>query len=174
MTFSFRLAASVAALTATLAVPAIASAAPVSTTFVVRGSEYAFTPTVGFFAGTGAGNAGDSAVWNTRVEHDPLGSTPTYVNGGSFAMGTRSVTGGLDFVRGTFVHHGGTITTVDPGANCTNQQYLVTGDLENVSTTTTAGGTGTVSVTLTHYRTRIFGTCIAYRATVVGTAVFTY
>ena len=74
---------------------------------------------------------------------------PTYVNGGSFAMAT-SRPGGLDSVQGTFVHHGGTITTLNPGDNCTNP------------------------VTLTHFHTRIFGTCIAYGATVVGAADFTY
>jgi hypothetical protein len=159
---------------AALATPVAASAAPASTTFAVRGHEYAFTPTVGFFAGTGVGNAGDAAVWNTYVEHDRLGSTPTYITGGSFAMATRSASGTLSHVRGTFVYQGGTITTINPGANCTNQQYRVTGALENVATDTTAGGTGSVDVILTHYRTRFLGRCIAYRATVVGTASFTY
>jgi hypothetical protein len=171
---SLRLFTVAAAMTAMLAAPVSASAAPASTTFAVRGFEYAFTPTVGFFAGTGTGNSGDGAVWNTYVEHDPLGSSPTYVTGGSFAMATRSPTGTVDHVRGTFVYRGGTITTINPGANCTNQQYLVSGALENVATSTTAGGSGTVSVLLTHYRTRIFGRCIAYRATVVGTASFRY
>jgi hypothetical protein len=174
MRCSLRLVSVAVVAAAALAAPVAASAAPTSTTFAVRGHEYAFTPTIGFFAGTGAGNAGDAAVWNTYVEHDPLGSTPTYINGGSFAMATRSPTGTLDHVRGTFVHHGGTITTINPGADCMNQQYLVTGSLENVATDTTAGGTGNVEVILTHYRTRIFGRCIAYRATVVGTASFTY
>jgi hypothetical protein len=159
---------------AALATPVVASAAPASTTFAVRGHEYAFTPTVGFFAGTARGNEGDAAVWNTYVEHDPLGSTPTYITGGSFAMATRSPSGTFDHVRGSFVDHGGTITTIDPGANCTNQHYRVTGALQDVATSTTAGGTGNVDVILTHYRTRIFGRCIAYRATVVGTATFAY
>jgi hypothetical protein len=159
---------------AALATPVAASAAPAATTFVVRGHEYAFTPTVGFFAGTGVGNAGDRAVWNTYVEHDRLGSTPTYITGGSFAMATRSPSGTFDHVRGTFVDQGGTITTIDPGDNCTNQHYRVRGTLEDVATSTTAGGTGNVDVILTHFRARIFGRCIAYRATVVGTASFTY
>src|SRR5438034_7957128 len=62
--------------------PAAGSAAPASTSFAIVGYEYAFTSTVGSFAGTGAGNAGDTGAWNARVEHDPLGSSPTYVNGG--------------------------------------------------------------------------------------------
>jgi hypothetical protein len=164
----------VTALAAAVALPASAAAAPASTVFAVSGHEYAFTPTVGCFAGTAVGNAGDRAAWNTCVEHDPLGSVPTYVNGGRFAMTTRSPAGRYDFVTGTFVYHGGTIETIDPGANCTNQRYLVTGALEDVSTSTTSGGSGRFSVTLTHFRTRIFGRCITYRASVVGTASFVY
>jgi hypothetical protein len=173
MRYSLRLLGVVVVSAAALVTPA-ASAAPASTAFAVKGHEYAFTPTVGFFAGTGAGSAGEVAIWNTYVEHDRLGSTPTFITGGSFVMGTRGASGTLDHVRGRYVHRGGTITTLDVGANCTNQQYLVAGALENVATDTTEGGTGAVSVTLTHYRTRVFGKCIAYRATVVGTASFRY
>jgi hypothetical protein len=158
----------------TLAIPAATSAAPASTSFAVTGFEYTFTPTVGFFAGTGTGNAGDRAAWNTFVEHDPLGSTPTYVNGGSFQMTTRSPAGTYDWILGEFVYHGGTITTIDPGTNCTNQRYLVTGALRNVSTSTTSRGTGTFAVTLTHYRAPFLGRCITYRASVVGTVGFAY
>ena len=88
---------------AALALPAGASAAPASTTFFISGNEYAFTSTVGSFAGTGHGNAGDHAFWNTSVQHDPLGSVPTYVNGGSFQMATWSPTGHADSVTGTSV-----------------------------------------------------------------------
>jgi hypothetical protein len=164
----------VVALAAALAIPATAAAAPASTMFAVSGHEYAFTPTVGCFAGTAVGNAGDRAAWNTCVEHDPLGSEPTNVNGGRFAMATRSPAGRYDYVTGTFVHHEGMIETIDPGPNCTNQRYRVTGALEHVRTSTTSGGSGAFAATLTHFRARIFGRCIAYRATVVGTASFAY
>jgi hypothetical protein len=158
-----------------LAVPLSAVAAPASTTFTVTGFEYAFTPTVGFFAGSAVGNAGERGAWNTYVEHDQLGSPPPiYVTGGSFWMATRSSTGAYDWVSGTFVYHGGTITTVDPGAGCTNQRYLVTGTLENVSTRTSTGGKGTFSVTLTHFRTALLGRCITYSASVAGTVGFLY
>jgi hypothetical protein len=162
------------ALVTALAIPAAAAAAPASTTFVVSGHEYAFTSTVGCFAGTALGNEGDRAAWNTCVEHDPLGSEPTYINGGRFAMATRSPAGTYDYVTGTFVYHGGTVETIDPVVNCTNQRYLVSGALEDVSTSTSSGGSGMFAATLTHFRTRIFGRCIAYRATVVGTASFVY
>lgn len=159
---------------AALALPQAASAAPGSSVFAVRGFEYAFTPTVGFFAGTGTGNLGDRAAWNTRVEHDLLGSEPTYITGGEFQMKTISPTGDPDFVRGEYVYQGGTITTIDPGANCTNQRFLVDGDLENVATSDTTGGTGEVTATLTHHRVRIFGRCVIWSATVVGTTSFDY
>ena len=45
-----------------------------------------------------------------------------------------------DFVTGQYT--GGTISVVDPGANCTNQRFHVLGTLGNVTTSTTAGGTG--------------------------------
>jgi hypothetical protein len=157
-----------------LALPAGASAAPASTTFAIAGNEYAFTSTVGSFAGAGRGNAGDRALWNTAVQHDPLGSVPTYVNGGSFQMVTWSPTGHVDSVTGTFVHHGGTITTLSTGPNCTNQRFLVTDTLQGVATRTTSGGSGSFSAVLTHYRISLFGRCMIYNARVVGTVSFTY
>ncbi|MCA1697144.1 MAG: hypothetical protein LC749_21865 [Actinobacteria bacterium] len=175
MARSLRLLAVALIAAATLALPTAASAAPASTSFTVTGFEYAFTQTVGFFAGSAVGNAGDRGTWNTYVEHDPLGTTPTtYVNGGSFWMATRSPAGTYDWVTGTFAYHGGTITTMDPGENCTNQRYLVTGTLKDVATSTTTGGSGAFSVTLTHYRASLFGRCIIYSASMAGTVTFDY
>ena len=174
MARSLRLAVTALVAVAALAIPTAASAAPASTSFNIRGFEYAFTQTVGFFAGSGIGTAGDRAAWNTSVEHDPLGSTPTYVNGGSFQMITRSATGRLDFVIGTFVKHGGMIMTIDPGAGCTNQRFLVTGTLSDVATSTTAGGTGAFSVVLTHFRASLLGRCVTYSASVAGTVSLNY
>ena len=168
-----RFAATVLVALAALTLPAGASAAPASTSFAIAGFEYAFTSTVGSFAGAGVGN-GDRAVWNTRVEHDALGSAPTYINGGSFRMVARSPTGTLDSVTGTFIHHGGTITTLSTGPKCTNQRFLVAGALQDVATTTSSGGSGTFSVVLTHYRIRLFGQCLIYSARVVGNVAFAY
>jgi len=137
---------------AALAVPTAASAAPASTAFAVTGYEYAFTQTVGSFAGRAVGNAGDTGLWNATVQHDPLGSMPTYIDGGTFAMTTTGSGGHVDYVHGDFVYHGGTITTLDRGANCTNQRFLVAGALDHVATRTTSGGTGIFSVALAHYR----------------------
>jgi hypothetical protein len=174
MTRSLRLAVTALVSAAALGIPTAASAAPASTSFNITGFEYAFTQTVGFFAGSGTGNLGDRAAWNTSVEHDPLGSVPTYVNGGSFQMATRSAAGRLDFVTGTFVNHSGTITTIDPEAGCTNQRFRVTGELADVTTSTTAGGTGSFLVILTHFRTPLFGRCVTYSASVAGTVTFDY
>jgi hypothetical protein len=156
-----------------MVLPAGASSAPTSTSFAIVGYEYAFTSTVGSFAGGGTGDAGDKAYWNATVNHDRLGSNPTWVNGGPFAMTTRSG-GSVDAVVGTFSHHGGKITTLDRGANCTNQKYLVVDTLRNVLTPTTSNGVGNFRVTLTHYRHRILGRCIAYKARVAGTVTFRY
>ena len=151
-----------------------ASAAPTSTTFSVVGYEYAFTSTVGCFAGTASGDAGDRGTWSACVQHDRLGSNPTYIDGGSVALATSGPTDPLDAVTGRFVYHGGTITTIDPGSGCMNQKYLVKGTLQDVATTTTSDGTGTFSAILTHYRYSFFGTCVIYKAKVVGTVSFAY
>ena len=151
-----------------------AAAAPTSTTFAIVGYEYAFTSTLGCFAGTAAGNAGDTGTWTACVQHDPLGSSPTYINGGKMAMATSSATDPIDAVSGNFVYHGGAITLLNAGANCTNQQYLVNGTLQDVATTSTSGGSGTFSAILKHYRTSIFGNCIIYKAKVSGTVSFVY
>lgn len=158
-----------------LSVVADAAAAPASTTFTIVGYEYAFTSTLGCFAGTASGNAGDSGTWSACVQHDPLGSSPSpYIDGGKLAMATTSPTDPFDAVTGSFVYHGGTITTLNAGANCTNQQYLVNGSLQDVATTTTSHGSGTFSVILTHYRTSLFGSCVIYKAKVSGSVSFTY
>ena len=159
---------------AAVALPAAASSAPVSTSFKIIGYEYAFTSTVGSFAGNGSGNAGGTAYWNATVKHDRLGSDPTYVNGGSFAMAVRGPGSSVDAVVGTFTHHGGKITMLDRGANCTNQKYLVADTLKAVSTPKSSDGSGNFMVTLTHYRHRLLGRCVAYKARVSGTVSFTY
>lgn len=174
MNMGFRLLIFVALAVAGLALTSAASAAPASTTFTIVGYEYAFTSTVGSFAGKATGNAGDKAAWNATVKHDPLGSTPTHVTGGSIEMATTSSSGHLDYVTGKLAYHSGTITTLDPGPNCTNQQYLVTGAVQDVVTSSTSNGSGTFSVTLTHYRYSLFGHCVIYKAGVNGTVSFAY
>jgi hypothetical protein len=159
---------------AAVAPPAAASLAPVSTSFKIVGYEYAFTSTIGSFAGNGSGNAGGAAYWNATVKHDRLGSNPTYINGGSFAMAIRGPGSSVDAVVGILTHHGGKITTLDRGANCTNQKYVVADTLKAVSTPRTSNGSGNFMITLTHYRHRLLGRCVAYKARVSGEVSFTY
>ena len=171
----FRSSVAVVLAFAALALPAGASAAPASTSFGIVGFEYAFTSTVGSFAGTGHGNAGDRAIWNTSVQHEPLGSSAMpAITGGSFQMITRSPTNTFDSVTGTFVNDGGAITTLSTGPHCTNQRFRVEGTLQDVATTTSSGGSGDFSAVLTHYRISLFGHCLIYRARVVGTVMFQY
>src|ERR671935_325397 len=115
-----------------LAFASPASATPPSTSFKITGYEYAFTSTVGSFAGRGVGNVRDTGFWNATVTHDRLGATSAFVNGGTFVITVKKASGGLDAIAGTFTHHGGTITTLKPGTNCTNQQYRVSAKLEDV------------------------------------------
>jgi hypothetical protein len=82
--------------------------------------------------------------------------------------------GHVDHASGAFVRHGGTITTLNPGAGCTNQRFLVTGTLQNVSTRSTSGGSGSFRATLTHYRYSLLGHCVIYAARVAGTVSFRY
>lgn len=163
-----------AAVVVAAALPAAAASQPGSSTFTISGREYAFTSTHGFFAGTGSGTKGGTAYWNASVRHDKLGTSPAYVNGGSVAITVRNGGISVDAVVGTFARHGGTITTLVRGENCTNQKYLVTGRLEHVLTTSTSNGTGSLNVTLTHFRHRVLGRCIAYKASVAGTVTFAY
>ena len=157
-----------------LALPAAASSPPASSSFKIVGYEYAFTSKVGSFAGNGSGDAGGTGYWNATVKHDPLGSDPAYVNGGPFAMAVRGPGSSVDAVVGTFSYHGGKITTLDRGVNCTNQKYLVSSRLKAVSTPATSNGVGMFEVTLTHYRHRFLGRCVAYKARVAGIVRFTY
>ena len=89
-------------------------------------------------------------------------------------MAVRGPGSSVDAVVGTFTHHGGKITTLDRGANCTNQKYLVADTLKAVSTLKSSDGSGNFMVTLTHYRHRLLGRCVAYKARVSGTVSFTY
>ena len=175
MTTRYTLLVGLAAALLAAAVPAAAAPEPAgSASYRIAGYEYAFTSTVGSFAGTGTGATGGNVYWNATVKHDRLGSHPTYVNGGSFAMTVRGPGASVDAVVGTFSRRGGMITTIDRGANCRNQKYLVVDTLRNVLTPTKRNGSGSFRVTLTHYRHRLLGRCIAYKARVSGEVRVTF
>jgi hypothetical protein len=164
--------AGVVGATALAALPAAAQAAPASTTFQVEGVEVAFTSTRGTFVGRGLGNAGDRSAWKAVVDHTPLSTLPATITSGRFTMATLGPTSTADFVTGNFTD--GTIAVINPGTGCTNQTFDVSGDLGDVTTSTTTGGSGSFDVVLTHYRVRLFGRCVSYAATVTGATSFAY
>jgi len=158
----------VAAALATLAVllPATeAAAAGYSDT--IRGLEYFATSTEGRFAGVASGSL--PGTWNVDVVHTPLclscAPTATITNG-SFTLLTE-LNALPTVVAGTF--SGGHVQVVNPGVNCTNQTFLVSGILAGVHSSAGGNGTGSFDVTLTHFRSSLFGRCTTYGATVSGT-----
>lgn len=147
----------VAACTAVLLGSAAGTAVAVeTTTYQISGSEYAFTPTVGSFAGV-ATTSGKRGLFNAVVPHTVLNPNATITPGGSFTIS------GPAPVRGQFT--GGNITLTSSPSGCRNEVYNVTGQLA------TTRGAGTFAVTLTHFRTPIGGRCLTYFARVVGQAV---
>lgn len=155
-------------------VPQIALAAdPITYTDAVFGRELFATPTLGVFAGTATGLLPGSlpGSWSAYIWHTPLStSAPATITGGSFSLAT-TISGSAATVRGTFSKGTVTQTTVD--ATCTNQTYDVLGTLAQVGVGG-GTGTGTFSATLTHYRARVWGFCVTYKATVVGTVVLIF
>jgi hypothetical protein len=134
----------------------------------ISGYEYAFTSTEGRFAGSASGAL--PGFWDADVRHTPLclSCTPTAtITGGSFSLAT-----GSGLVSGRFT--GGTVQVINAGSNCTNQTFAVNGVLGAVGRWSGGSGTGLFSATLTHYRQRIFGSCVSYAASVNGTLSLTF
>lgn len=137
----------------------------------VSGFETYATSTEGRFAGVAAGDL--PGAWQAVVVHIPLsGSAPAAITGGSFDLAT-VLAGSPVNVSGAVA--GGSVTQVTGFTGCLNQQYDVVGTLKSVGP---AGGprkgTGALDITLTHYRTRVFGFCITYSATVTGAISLTF
>lgn len=150
-----RIASLLVLLLAALSAP---SALGVSGPVALHGVEVGATPTVGTFAGTGGGKtAWTAVVRHTRIEHGRA-----TIRGGSFRLVTTRASGGRRSVRGTFT--GGTVSLISQAPGCGTQVYSVRGRLA------LAAGTGSMTVRLTHHRKRVFGQCVAYAATVKGTA----
>jgi hypothetical protein len=152
--------------------PAAATAATTYTD-TLSGMEYWATSTQGRFTGKATGQL--TGYWNATVDHTPLSlaATPTAtITGGRFALAT-SIGDIPTLVTGTFVA-GGIVNVIDPGANCTNQTFAVHGPLGNVGPWYSGTGTGTFAVTLTHFRTRVFGSCVTYSASVTGSLSLTF
>jgi hypothetical protein len=159
-----RIAAVVLVASLLVLVPVTAGAATKTYRFGISGTEVSATSTTGRFVGAASGSA--LGTWYAEVVHDPLGggvgARVAIQSGGSFGMALAQADPAY-VVSGQF--SGGTITTINPGARCTDQVYAVDGDLRNVSVT----GAGQFAATLTHHRRSVLGRCWLYAATVAGT-----
>jgi hypothetical protein len=124
----------------------------------VRGIEIVPQDTQGTFSGYTTGYL--TGGWLATVDHTPLQPNAT-ITGGSFTLITRQ--GGFDHPL-TARFTTGTITNTNSGSNCTNQTFRVSGTLAHLD----RYRSGRFSVTLTHYRHSILGSCIDYFATVKG------
>lgn len=144
----------------TAAIPALAVVSP---TYSIVGAEYFATATEGRFAGTGTGSGGDYITWNARIVHTPL-TTTAEITGGSASV----VTSDLTRLTGQFSGGSVTLRSAEPG--CGREWYDVTGSLKKIRRSDVPGnGTGSFVAVLTHYRASVFGRCVTYSATVIGT-----
>jgi hypothetical protein len=125
----------------------------------VHGIEVVAEHTKGTFSGYASGAL--DGGWLAVVDHTPLAATAE-ITGGTLTLITRT-DGAVRTLTGQFT--GGTITMTNPGANCTNQTFRVTGSLAHFD----GNRSGLFAVTLTHWRRTIAGTCRSYFATTNGT-----
>ena len=149
-----------------------AASAPQTYNDTVRGHEYFASSTDGKFAGSASGAL--PGYWNADVQHTPLclSCTPTAtITGGNFELGT-TLNGSVTLVTGSFT--GGAVQVTNVGTDCTNQTFSVHGVLGSVGPWYSGNGSGDFSVILTHYRQRLFGSCITYAASVSGTLSLTF
>jgi hypothetical protein len=138
----------------------------------VSGIETYATSTEGRFSGVATGDL--PGVWQAGVAHDPLSGTNSSaaITGGSFSVATVLDRSPVN-VSGSIAD--GTVVVQESGLGCLNQQFEVNGRLGSVGINGgPRNGTGVLAVTLTHYRTRVFGFCVTYSASVVGTVSMTF
>ena len=151
-----------ALLLVTLSGPGLTRAAAPET-YSLSGYEIWFTPSVGVFAGTGNGHAGDLSAWFSSIEHSQVISPSGTIIGGWATLYR------LDGVSISGHFSGGTIVQTNDGAGCTAEWHSVTGELTGVRRSDTAAlGSGEFQVTLVHHRAWLFGRCISYSASVSG------
>jgi hypothetical protein len=128
----------------------------------ISGFEYTAAATQGSFAGAALGAV--PGAWSATVDHTPLDTSAT-ITGGEFSLATYR-DGTLTTITGDFT--AGTIQQLSGFTGCVNQRYAVNGLLGDVGFRTAGSGTGTFAATLTHYRTKIFGYCVTYSASISG------
>ena len=133
----------------------------------VSGYEYAATSTQGRFAGAAPGAL--PGVWSATVDHTPLGTVAT-ITGGDVYLATYQ-NGVPAVVTGHFT--GGTVRQLPGFTGCSDQQYAVNGDVGDVGFGSAGTGSGSFAGTLTHHRTKIFGYCVIYSATITGSLTLT-
>jgi hypothetical protein len=133
----------------------------------VSGYEYAATSTQGRFAGAAPGAL--PGVWSATVDHTPLGTVAT-ITGGDVYLATYQ-NGVPALVTGHFT--GGTVRQLSGFTGCADQQFAVNGNVGDVGAGSAGTGTGTFAGTLTHHRTKIFGYCVIYSATITGSLTLT-
>jgi hypothetical protein len=138
--------------------PGAAAAASRPLVSLVRGIEILPEHTQGTFSGYTTGYL--TGGWLATVDHTPLQPNAT-ITGGTFTLVTPH--GGFDHPL-TARFTTGTITNTNSGSNCTNQTFHVNGILAHLD----GYRSGRFSVTLTHYRHPILGSCLNYFATVKG------
>jgi hypothetical protein len=151
-----------------VAVPGAAAATGLSTAYAVAGIETSIpTNNTSTFAGAAVGSRGDAAVWKASVVHQALSNCPFGTNtscaitGGFFSLTSSSGAR----LTGSFT--GVSVTPVSQQTPCGKQSFSIAGTLATTS------GPASFTVTLTHYRTLLFGTCITYFATITGSVQLT-
>jgi len=133
----------------------------------VSGYEYAATSTQGRFAGAAPGAL--PGVWSATVDHTPLGTVAT-ITGGDVYLATYQ-NGVPALVTGHFT--GGTVRQLSGFTGCADQQYAVNGSVGDVGFGSADTSSGAFAGTLTHHRTKIFGYCVIYSATITGSLTLT-
>ena len=133
----------------------------------VTGYEYAATSTQGRFAGAAPGAL--PGAWSATVDHTPLGAVAT-ITGGDVYLAT-FLNGVPTLVTGHFT--GGTVRQLSGFTGCSDQQYAVNGNVGEVGFGSAGTGSGAFAGTLTHHRTKIFGHCVIYSATIAGSLTLT-
>ena len=98
------------------------------------------------------------------MDHTPLGTSAT-ITGADFHLATH-LHGTLTAVTGDFT--GGTVRQLSGFTGCVNQRYAVNGVLGDVGFGSARSGAGTFVATLTHHRTKVFGHCVTYSASISG------
>ena len=173
MVLSSRILGAIVVLVFAFALPTVAAA--LSPSYFIEGVEIAATSREGTFVGTGTGDpGGDEAVWQAVVDHEKLSSrcessaSGCVITGGTFSLVNQDV----EAIDGTF--SSGSIKLDSEAPGCGIQVFSVFGTLTDMTTAGATGGTGSFSVTLTHFRALYLGRCTTFFAKVSGNVSFTF